>query len=261
MISKQLLGLFVLALFSFSAFAQVGTPGPGTDFNELRDLQDNINEDNEVTQRQNRTGLFKQREARKASQGMTDAQMERLKEVVAIYVDLMKQLPSETILANSPYPLAFEALGRTSVRYDMDSDIAGGVGLSLTSKKASKTARKYGARSETISEINIGDVMCLTFWARAGSSKKPSSSASINVLGVGKTSGKDSALMIDTLQLKSRWQHFSYRFIADQSIEAGDAEIFFHIGKQKQVVELGPALLFNLGPVGIEKAKGKACKA
>lgn len=252
-IVQSLIVLFCATL-SVGVSAQQGT---GQTFDILRN-QEIESEKRKVENRRKR----KLEEEQAAGRAELDAPGgDRLNEIALLYADLVAQLPQGSALLNAPYPQGFETFGKTEPQFDLDSDIAGGVAMKLNIEKPSKNSHKQGVNVKTILEINAGDVLCLTFWARARKSDNGTNSAYIASLGVQKARRPFNKILNRAENLDLNWSHFSYAFKAEESFDKEDARLFFHYGNYLQNIELGPAMLFNLGAVDLSQATGKACKA
>lgn len=236
-----------------------------------QDLEERRAEEREREKRRHTDQLLKhaqtwnqtsaEKRARKLSQAKMKEREERLDEIGFMYGNLVDELPQETALLNRPYPLEFNVSGRIKPKYDLDSDIVGGVALKLNVKRASKNVSDLSVSTATIAEINKGDVLCLTFWARAGSSKKSKIQvAELSSFGVRKSSEPFDPILARSASLTQNWQHFSLAFQSTEDFKREEAHVYFDVGKQKQKIELGPTYLFNLGQVDISKASGRACR-
>ena len=203
-----------------------------------------------------------EKRARKLSDAKMEEREERLNEISFMYGNLVDELPDKAVLINRPYPSEYSVHGRIKPKYDLDSDIVGGVALKLNVKRASKRVSDQRVTTATIGSINKGDVLCLTFWARAGQSKKKiPNDVVIASLGVRKTIEPFNTILARSADLTQQWQHFSLIFQSTESLDREQANVYFDVGSQKQRLELGPAYLFNLGQVDLAQANGRACKA
>ena len=185
---------------------------------------------------------------------------ERLNEIGLLYIDLIEQIPDGATLLNAPYPHGYKTFGRTKPTFDFDSQIVGGVALKLNVKRPSKKVDKQGTTTPTIEEIRQGEIMCMTFWARAGQEKNASESAKIPSLGLQGVRKPYTKAFDKSVDLTKQWQHFAFAFHTNDNFQKGEAQIYFHYGNEKQSLEIGPVYLFNLGVGALSKATGKACK-
>jgi len=203
-----------------------------------------------------------EKRARKRSEEKRQEREERLDEISFMYGNLVDELPAKAVLINRPYPFEYNVHGRIKPKFDLDSDIVGGVALKLNIKRASKLPSDQRVTASTIGSVSKGDVLCLTFWARAGqSNKKNPKDAEIASLGLRKTIEPFNAILERSADLTQQWQHFSMVFQSSESLDREQANIYFDVGNQKQKLEIGPAYLFNLGQVDLAEAIGRACKA
>lgn len=186
-----------------------------------------------------------------------DAKQQELA-IAGLYVDLMKDMPKATQLINSPYPQAFVTYGAKG-KIDNKSIIKGGKALRVKVGRAGKNSYSKGANNKTIGDINRGDTLCLTFWARSINPPEDNLITEFANLGVQQASEPYHKLMDGSTRLSYEWKQYSFKSVSDQNRRAGDAEVFFHFGHLKQRFEIGPTYLFNLGQDIAPDFKSNAC--
>ena len=180
-------------------------------------------------------------------------------EIAGLYVALMQDMPKSAQLANSPYVQAFTSYG-SKTKIDDKSVIKGGKALRIKIKKSSKESYSKGSTTKTIVDINAGDTLCLTFWARSINAPEKNLTAEFSNLGVQQSSEPYENIMnISALKLGYEWQQFAFKTVANESKKAGEAQVFFQYGHLAQRLEIGPTYLFNLGKNIDNDFKSNAC--
>ncbi len=178
-------------------------------------------------------------------------------EVTSLYVDLMKDMPSTAKLINSPYPQSYTTYGAKS-SIDTKSVIKGGRAMRVRVKRTGKSYDQ-GSNLTTIGDINQGDILCLTFWARSINKPELNITSEFASLGVQKSAEPYRNLFEVSQTITAEWSMYSFKAEARESLKAGDAQIFMHYGHLKQRFEVGPTYLFNLGATVPENFRSNAC--
>jgi hypothetical protein len=180
-------------------------------------------------------------------------------EIAELYIALMQDMPESARLTNSPYPQAFTSYG-SKTKIDEKSIIKGGRALRVKIKKASKKSYSKGSSNKTIEDINAGDTLCLTFWARSINAPEKNLTAEFSDLGVQESAEPYENIMnVSAIKLGYEWQQFAFKAIANKSKKAGEAQVFFQYGHLAQRLEIGPTYLFNLGKKIDSDFKSNAC--
>lgn len=185
-----------------------------------------------------------------------DDELQRL-EVTSLYVDLMKDMPSTAKLINSPYPQSYTTYGAKS-SIDTKSVIKGGRALRVRVKRTGKSYDQ-GSYLKTIGDINQGDTLCLTFWARSINKPELNITSEFASLGVQQSAEPYRNLLEVSQSITAEWAMYSFKAEARETLKTGDAQIFMHYGHLKQRFEIGPTYLFNLGASVPENYKSNAC--
>ncbi len=168
-------------------------------------------------------------------------------ETAGLYLSLMKDLPKSSVLLNSPYPQAIMVYGGARGKIEDESLIKGGHALQIRTGKPKKEAHQRGANTKTVADIKQGDTLCLIYWARNIGSPEKNETASLAAAGVQKSSAPYTTIMSQGHPLSYDWAPYVNKVESQDSIAAGEAEVFFHLGHKKQRIEIGPVYLFNLG--------------
>lgn len=180
-------------------------------------------------------------------------------EIAGLYVALMQDMPKSAQLANSPYVQAFTSYG-SKTKIDDKSVIKGGKALRVKIRKGGKKPYSKGSTSKTIVDINAGDTLCLTFWARSINAPEKNLTAEFSNLGVQESSEPYENIMnISAVKLDYEWRQFAFKTLANKSQKAGGAQVFFQYGHLAQRLEIGPTYLFNLGKDVDSDFKSNAC--
>ena len=178
-------------------------------------------------------------------------------EVTGLYLDLMKDMPSTAKLINSPYPQSYTTYGAKS-SIDTKSVIKGGRAMRVRVKRTGKSYDQ-GSNLKTIGDINRGDTLCLTFWARGINKPELNISSEFASLGVQQSAEPYRNLFEASQTITAEWTQYSYKAKALRSFKAGEAQIFMHYGHLKQRFEIGPSYLFNLGAKTPVDFRSNAC--
>ena len=112
--------------------------------------------------------------------------------------------------------------------------------------KASKGANPWDvqASSPVAGAINEGDVIMLTYYARA---EEPAEGGSKLTARIQLAAAPYSSVLDTTAPITTEWQsHCAFR-VATASIGEKKSSVSIHLATAKQVIDLGPVLVFNFG--------------
>ncbi len=180
-------------------------------------------------------------------------------EIASLYLDLMKDMPKEATLINSPYPQAISVYGGAKAKIDNKSIIKGGRALRVKSGKPKRHAYSKGAKSATINTISPNDTLCLVYWARSINPPEENLTAGFARVGVQQSKDPYEEVFSNSHDLSYEWAAYAQKGKAKKEFDAGEAEVFFHFGHLKQRFEIGPIYLFNLGANVDEGFESNAC--
>ncbi|HEV7607027.1 MAG TPA: hypothetical protein VGO61_06805 [Steroidobacteraceae bacterium] len=111
------------------------------------------------------------------------------------------------------------------------------------------------ASSPVAGAINEGDVIMLNYFARAEEPAEGGSSLTARIQLAGPPY---SSVLEMTSKISGEWKSYCAFRVASASIPEKRSSVSIHLATAKQVIDLGPVLVFNFGK-GYEKAKLAFC--
>lgn len=113
------------------------------------------------------------------------------------------------------------------------------------------------ASSPVAGAIKEGDVIMLMYYARAAEPAEGGSKLTARV----QLAGPPWTSILDiTSDISGEWKSFCGFRVSDADIEEKKASVSIHLATAKQVIELGPVLVFNFGN-GYDQKKLEFCKS
>ena len=123
------------------------------------------------------------------------------------------------------------------------ADVLGGYAFRV---KATKGANPWDvqASSPIAGAINEGDVIMLNYYARAEEPAEGGSSltARIQLAGAPYTSVLDT-----TTKISQEWKSYCAFRVANATMGENKSNVSIHLATAKQVIDLGPVMVFNFG--------------
>ncbi|WP_267435773.1 hypothetical protein [Sphingomonas sp. GM_Shp_1] len=126
------------------------------------------------------------------------------------------------------------------------ADLPGGNAVQIKVAKAGANPWDSGATYPTIKPIAAGDTLMVMVYLRAPNAAE-GSTVSIPV-GMGGSEPPYTPIASEQVQVGSAWKRYFVTGVAGQAFAAGKANISVQLAGAKQVVEVGPAFLLDLGP-------------
>jgi len=111
------------------------------------------------------------------------------------------------------------------------------------------------ASSPIAGAINEGDVIMLNYFARA---EEPAEGGSSLTARIQLASAPYSSVLEMTSKISGEWKSYCAFRVATASVAEKKSSVSIHLATAKQVIDLGPVLVFNFGK-GYDKAKLAFC--
>jgi hypothetical protein len=169
-------------------------------------------------------------------------------EMAKALATLDAQLPGTLI--NNPYDIEWRTEGSDKKDSVVKSEGApGGMAYRVTVKKRKKNAWDTATRIPMTTDINKGDVILMSFWARTEKPQKGKETGNISVSIQRKIEPYDSVIQED-IDLGTEWKLLSVSGKASRDYSAKKTQINFNLARAKQTIEFGQFYVMNLGPDG-----------
>lgn len=126
------------------------------------------------------------------------------------------------------------------------ADVPGGNAVRVEVKRAGAHPWDVGATYPTVKPIAAGDTVLVMVYLRA-----PAAAAGTTValpIGATGTDAPYTQIAADTAQVGPTWKRYYASGVSPQAFAAGKARIAVQLAGAKQVVEVGPGFLLDLGP-------------
>jgi len=125
------------------------------------------------------------------------------------------------------------------------AELPGGAAVRVQVKAAGEHPWDVGAAYPTIKPIAAGDTLLVMVYLRAPEAKD---GATLAVpIGAGGADAPYTPVAAETVQVGSGWKRYFASGVSPQAFAAGKARISLQLAGAKQVVEVGPAFLLDLG--------------
>ena len=159
---------------------------------------------------------------------------------------IIKALPRKGSILQVPEVEVYTSYGTGSVK-TVKSDVVGGEARSFTIN--GKGANPWDAAIQAPNALNIakGDVVHTAFWARAAELPKGQSSTRIPV-SLQKNGAPYDQLVYEEMMFTPEWQLFTIAGEAPADYGLGGMVLNLQAATGKQVIEMGPIFMTNLGP-------------
>lgn len=127
-----------------------------------------------------------------------------------------------------------------------DDRVTGGKALRVQVSKG-KNAWDSSLSSAITKPVKAGDNLLLVFWARLEQGENGASAATLPWNSIGMTTSPWSAVVGQSADIGPEWKQFEVSGKADRDFEAGTLGANLQLATAKQVVDLGPVIVLNLG--------------
>ncbi|WP_308815123.1 hypothetical protein [Sphingomonas sp. GV3] len=132
------------------------------------------------------------------------------------------------------------------------TDVPGGAAVRVQVTRAGAHPWDTGASYPTVKPIAAGDTVLVMVYLRAPDAKED---APLTIpLGATGSEAPYPQIATATASVGPGWKRYFASGVASQAFAAGKANISLQLAGAKQVVEVGPAFLLDLGP-GVDPAK------
>jgi hypothetical protein len=123
------------------------------------------------------------------------------------------------------------------------AEVPGGMAFRIRADKG-RNPWDVQASSPIAGAIHEGDVILLNYFARATEPAEGGSSLSARIQLAGPPY---SSVLEMTSKLSEEWKNYCAFRVASASIDEKKSSVSIHLATAKQVIELGPVLVFNFG--------------
>lgn len=134
----------------------------------------------------------------------------------------------------------------------MKADVPGGMAFRV---KATQGANPWDvqANSPIQGAINEGDVVMINFYARA---EEPAEGGSKLAVRIQLNQAPWTAVLETRAPVTSEWKAYCAHRVATASLGEKKGTVSIHLATAKQVIDLGPVFVFNLGKIDDKSLKG-----
>jgi len=111
------------------------------------------------------------------------------------------------------------------------------------------------ASSPIAGAINEGDVILINYYARA---EEPAEGGSSLTVRIQLASAPYNSVLETTAKISQEWKSYCAYSVANATMGENKSNVSVHLATAKQVIDLGPVMVFNFGQ-GYDKKKLAAC--
>lgn len=163
-------------------------------------------------------------------------------------VALDAELPGKLI--NNPYDIKWRTDGSDKKDSVVKSNGApGGMAYQVRVKKTKKNPWDTATRIPMTQPIAKGDVILLSYWARAAKPQKGKEFGDISVAIQRNIEPYDSVFE-ERVALSKEWKLYNLTGKANRDYAADKTNLNFNLARAKQTIEFGQFYIMNLGPNG-----------
>ncbi|MDP9108651.1 MAG: hypothetical protein M3N23_06245 [Pseudomonadota bacterium] len=132
------------------------------------------------------------------------------------------------------------------------AEVPGGAAVRVEVRRAGANPWDVGGAYPTVKPIAAGDTLLVMLYLRAPDTKE-GDSAPVPI-GASEADAPYTPIADQTVKVGPVWKRYFAAGVSSKGFAAGKARIAIQLGGAKQVVEVGPAFLFDMGP-GYDMAK------
>ena len=126
------------------------------------------------------------------------------------------------------------------------AEVPGGNAVQIKVAKAGANVWDSGANYPTIKPIAAGDTMMVMIFLRAPNA---TDAAPVTIpVGVGGAAPPYTPITSEPIKVGPTWKRYYVSGVANEAYAPGKANLFVQLAGAKQVIEVGPAFLIDLGP-------------
>ena len=149
-------------------------------------------------------------------------------------------------IINSPPPTAHQVQGGKG-KVLGDEAVQGGKALRINVSGAGKNTWDTAVANPIGKPVKAGDQLILAFWARLEKGQDGSTSASLPYNAIQMASAPYTALFHEGVTIGPEWKMYEVKGKADRDYAGGSLNASIHLATGKQVVDLGPVFVLNMG--------------
>lgn len=128
-----------------------------------------------------------------------------------------------------------------------DAEVTGGKALRVTVTRAGKNNWDSVVETPVKKAVKAGDQLVLAFMARLVKADGGAATATLPYNAVQFTTAPYNGVVSGPVEVGPEWKQHEVRGRADKDYAAGTLKTTIQLGNAKQVVELGPVVLLNMG--------------
>lgn len=149
-------------------------------------------------------------------------------------------------LINVPAPSAYRVDGTRGV-VRSDAGVQGGKALRIKIAGKMDNAWAVAAANPVQKAVKAGDRIVIAFWARLAEGEGGATSATLPYTALQLASAPYTPVFSAPVTVASEWKLHEVKGKADRDYAPGDLNVSIHLATAKQVVDLGPLFVLNLG--------------
>ncbi|HEY0413356.1 MAG TPA: hypothetical protein VGD66_09450 [Allosphingosinicella sp.] len=150
---------------------------------------------------------------------------------------------------NVPPPSAWRIDGlRDRPKVRTDSSVQGGKALRVEIPGKGADPWAVSAANPVEKPVKAGDKLILAFWARLEIGEDGAAAATLPHNGVQLAAAPYTAVFAGPVTIGPEWKMYEVRGKADRDYAGGQLNVVLHLATAKQVIDLGPVFLLDMGP-------------
>jgi len=158
------------------------------------------------------------------------------------------QLPGKLI--NNPYDIQWSTHGSDKKESIVESkDAPGGMAYQVRVKKKKKDHWETAIRIPMTKSVSKGDVILVSYWARAAKPQKGKETGDISVALQRNIEPYDTVFE-DRVNIGKEWKLYNVAGKAKRDYAADKTNLNFNLAHAKQTLQFGQFYIMNLGPNG-----------
>ncbi len=148
-------------------------------------------------------------------------------------------------LINNPNSASWIAYGSQTSKKIADPAVQGGQAFEVTVTQAGPQPYSTAAQQDVTGPIRKGDKLIIALWLKAATADNAPSNLHVRMqLNAAPYTG----ITEGDVSVGGAWKMYSVQGVADADHPKGTAALAIHIGNAKQVIDLGPAFVLDMGP-------------
>lgn len=147
-------------------------------------------------------------------------------------------------IVNAPPPDAHTVYGAAG-KVRKDASVQGGQALRIAIPGKGAQPWTVGLNSPIQKPVKAGDTLVLAFWARLEKGQAPTATLPNNSIQL--SSEPYTPLFNQAVEIGPEWKLHEVKGKADKDYAAGQLTVSMHLATGKQVVDVGPVFVLNMG--------------